>query len=248
MLKFSLNKYCVLYLLFAPFFFLTPTEPTYAADKKFFTMNKMKSNAASFKKTQHSPFKHLRNYRSPSRKFSGKANFNKSFTKDRDSRRLLEFNTVDTPNERNILDDVLWPIPPHIKQRISSPFGYRIHPVTGKRAFHKGIDIAAARGTPVRATHDGIVTAVKRHRYLGKYVKVKHSSNEYALYGHLSAWNVSVGDRVTSGEILGKVGSTGRSTGPHLDYSLRRNGKPINPLSVLKPPSANASMRLSLLK
>ncbi len=199
------------------------------------------------KQAHSSPFKNLRNYRSQSRSFSSKAYYSKGFTKDRDSRRLFPLDTVDSPNERNLLDDVLWPIAEHVDQRISSPFGYRIHPVTGKRAFHKGIDIAAAQGTPVRATHDGVVEEVKRHHNLGKYVKVKHSSNEYALYGHLSSWDVSVGDKVTAGRILGKVGSTGRSTGPHLDYSLRRNGKAINPLTVLKPPVSASSLVVSAL-
>lgn len=126
----------------------------------------------------------------------------------------------------------VWPVA-EAHFRISSPFGPRTHPVTGKRDFHAGIDIPAPQGTPVLAYADGEVTAVGEHRNLGRYVKITHDDGTYSLYGHLSKWTAQQGARVSAGEKIGLVGSTGRSTGPHLDFSIRRDGKPFNPMKVL---------------
>lgn len=126
----------------------------------------------------------------------------------------------------------VWPVEgDHL--RVSSPFGYRIHPITGKRAFHAGIDIPAPQGTAVVAAADGEVTGVGEHPRLGRYVKVSHPDGTYSLYGHLHKAETSAGSVVQAGERIGRVGSTGRSTGPHLDFSIRRDGKPFNPMLVL---------------
>lgn len=135
----------------------------------------------------------------------------------------------------NAVDKALayvWPVADS-HYRISSPYGYRKHPVTGKRAFHAGIDIPAPRGTDVMAVLGGEVAAVGNHPRLGRYVKVTHDDGTYSLYGHLQAWNTKAGRVVKAGDIIGKVGSTGRSTGPHLDFSIRRDGKSFNPMNIL---------------
>jgi murein DD-endopeptidase MepM/ murein hydrolase activator NlpD len=126
----------------------------------------------------------------------------------------------------------LWPVEgDHL--RISSPFGYRTHPITGKRAFHAGIDIPAPQGTAVLAAADGEVTGIGEHPRLGRYVKVSHADGTYSLYGHLQKAEASMGAVVKAGERIGRVGSTGRSTGPHLDFSIRQAGKPFDPMRVL---------------
>lgn len=123
----------------------------------------------------------------------------------------------------------LWPVDETVTSRISSPFGYRTHPVTGKHSFHAGLDIAAPKGTKVSASAIGEVTDIGTHKNLGKYVKVTHDDGTYSLYGHLSKITAKTGTQVAQGEKIGEVGSTGRSTGPHLDYSLRRGKKAIDP-------------------
>ncbi len=148
------------------------------------------------------------------------------------------------------MDDLLaighaWPLPSGTEYRISSPFGHRIHPVTGDYGFHEGVDIAAEANTPVLATHDGVVTGVGTHARLGRYVKLQHHEQEYSLYGHLSEWMVNMGDEVRQGDMLGLVGSTGRSTGAHLDYSLRRDGKAVDPMDYLSPPDTVKALAFS---
>jgi murein DD-endopeptidase MepM/ murein hydrolase activator NlpD len=129
-----------------------------------------------------------------------------------------------------------WPIPERYSQYISSPFGYRTHPITGQYAMHRGIDIAADTGTPVVAAHAGIVEEVGKDGKLGRFVKVRHNPTTYSLYGHLSDTDVMQGNHVRGGDIIGKVGSTGRSTGSHLDYSLRMDERAVNPMRYLTPP------------
>jgi murein DD-endopeptidase MepM/ murein hydrolase activator NlpD len=132
----------------------------------------------------------------------------------------------------------IWPVDASVPQRVSSPFGYRIHPITQRPAFHKGIDIAAPVGTAVLASADGVVTQTGYLNNLGKSVRLDFKDGTYAYYGHLSRITVTEGQRVKQGQKLGAIGSTGRSTGPHLDYSLRINDKPVNPLPYLPEPPA----------
>ena len=141
-----------------------------------------------------------------------------------------------------------WPIEESQVQRVSSDFGPREHPVTGKMAFHAGIDIAAKAGTPVRASMDGRVNAIGTHARLGKYVRLDHPDGTYSLYGHLKSQSVSHGQVVLQGEVIGAVGSTGRSTGPHLDYSLRRHSQPMDPMEVLAIPEELKVRELSALR
>ncbi|MDR0843143.1 MAG: peptidoglycan DD-metalloendopeptidase family protein [Acidobacteriota bacterium] len=117
---------------------------------------------------------------------------------------------------------------------ISSAFGMRKDPFTGKPRFHKGVDIAAPAGTPVLAALPGKVISAGREGGYGNTVLVEHGDGLRTRYGHLSSIDVKVGDTVTSGGNLGTVGSTGRSTGPHLHFEVIRMGKPANPLASLR--------------
>ena len=124
--------------------------------------------------------------------------------------------------------------------RISSKFSYsRLHPVHKVRRPHPGVDYAAPSGTPVRAVADGIVTFRGWGGGGGNTIKIKHPGNLVTGYLHLSrfAKGIAVGKRVSQGDLIGYVGSTGTSTGPHLDYRIWKNGTPINPLTVPQEPT-----------
>ena len=121
-----------------------------------------------------------------------------------------------------------------IHGRLTSPFGYRSDPFTGVRSFHSGIDLAAPTGTSVKATLDGKIAETGFNRIFGNYVIITHDRGYQSLYGHLSAIYVKRGQYVTQGAVVGAVGNTGYSTGPHLHLSIYKNGSLINPFSVLK--------------
>jgi len=112
---------------------------------------------------------------------------------------------------------------------ISSRFGYRTSPFTGKREFHKGLDISAPKGTPIYAPAKGTINFVGRHSGYGLTVGISHGSGINTKYAHLSSVAVKKGQTVTRGELVAYVGNTGRSTGPHLHYEVRLNGVPVNP-------------------
>lgn len=116
--------------------------------------------------------------------------------------------------------------------RISSGFGLRRHPVLGFSRMHKGLDIAAGYGSPIRAANDGTVAFAGRNGGYGNFVRLNHSGGMGSGYGHMSRIAVRSGQRVARGQVIGYVGSTGISTGPHLHYELYRNGVAINPRSV----------------
>ncbi|MBD1394238.1 M23 family metallopeptidase [Mucilaginibacter glaciei] len=116
----------------------------------------------------------------------------------------------------------------------TSFFGYRSNPFDfGGGEFHPGIDFQGHRGDPVKCTASGRVIFTGRAGGYGNCIKIKHPNNLETWYGHLSKINVKEGQRVTVGDVIGKVGSTGRSTGPHLHYEIRKNGQPVNPKQYL---------------
>lgn len=122
--------------------------------------------------------------------------------------------------------------------RISSHFGKRNHPVLGFTQMHKGVDFSAPMGTPILAAGDGVITDIGYKGAYGKFIQVKHSSNLSTAYAHAKdyAKNISIGSRVKQGQVIAYVGNTGRTTGSHLHYEVRINGKHVNPLSVLTTP------------
>lgn len=123
-------------------------------------------------------------------------------------------------------------IQPVAYARVSSGFGMRFHPLLGYNRFHKGIDFAAPYGSPIRAVADGIVALAGRAGGYGNQVRISHSKTLGSSYSHMSRIAVSAGSRVLQGQVIGYVGSTGLSTGPHLHFEVFRNGQVINPRSV----------------
>ena len=119
-------------------------------------------------------------------------------------------------------------------KRVSSPFGFRIHPVFGHKRMHTGVDFAAAVGTPVYAAGDGKIVHIGRHAAYGKYIKIQHNSKLHTAYAHLKGFAKGLKDnsRVKQGQVIGYVGSTGRSTGPHLHYEVLINNKFVDPLKI----------------
>lgn len=124
--------------------------------------------------------------------------------------------------------------------RISSGFSYaRRHPITRRVQPHTGVDYAAPKGTPVMSIGDGVVTSMKYEGAGGNVVRIKHNSVYKTAYLHLSGFasGLKPGSRVHQGDVIGYVGSTGRSTGPHLDFRVWKNGTPVNPLKMDSPPA-----------
>jgi len=121
--------------------------------------------------------------------------------------------------------------------RISSNFGMRKHPISGFNKMHKGVDFAAPTGTPIYAGGNGIVEYVGRNGGYGKYIRIRHNNGYKTAYAHLSNYkkSISKGARVNQGEVIGYVGSTGNSTGPHLHYEIIYQNKHINPLKLKLP-------------
>ena len=121
--------------------------------------------------------------------------------------------------------------------KLSSSFGMRKHPISGFNKMHKGIDFAAPIGTPVYAGGNGIVEYVGRNGGYGKYIRIRHNNEYKTAYAHLNSYKkgISKGVRVTQGEVIGYVGNTGRSTGPHLHYEIIYQNKQINPLTLKLP-------------
>jgi len=118
--------------------------------------------------------------------------------------------------------------------KLSSRFGHRTDPFNGRSAMHSGLDFKATTGTPVLATGDGVIVKAGRKGGYGKIVEVKHKDGFITRYAHLSRILVKNGQRVRLGQRIGKVGSTGRSTGPHLHYEIRKNNKAHNPSKYMK--------------
>ncbi|MGD2090517.1 MAG: TonB family protein [Candidatus Aminicenantes bacterium] len=125
----------------------------------------------------------------------------------------------------------IWPTRGHL----TSMFGMRIHPFTGEKNFHNGIDIAAVKGTPVKAAANGEVIAAEYKDIEGNYVIINHKNGYTTYYGRLQSFTVKKGDLVKRFDVIGYVGNTGRSTAPHLHYEIRLNNKPVDPMTLIEP-------------
>jgi murein DD-endopeptidase MepM/ murein hydrolase activator NlpD len=119
-----------------------------------------------------------------------------------------------------------------VSGRVSSPFGERFHPILGYARMHDGVDLAAAAGTPIVAAADGRITSAGWHGGYGRAVSIAHANGVQTTYGHMSRIAANPGEQVHRGQVIGYVGSSGLSTGPHLHFEVTRNGRPVNPLSV----------------
>ncbi|MEA2829234.1 MAG: hypothetical protein QOG43_3673 [Actinomycetota bacterium] len=124
----------------------------------------------------------------------------------------------------------LYPVP---GAPITSPYGYRIHPIYGTSILHTGIDFGADSGTPIHAAADGVVASAGSLGGYGNATIIEHGGGLATLYGHQSAFLVSEGDRVTAGEVIGRVGCTGSCTGPHVHFEVRVDGEPVDPMGYL---------------
>ncbi len=125
-----------------------------------------------------------------------------------------------------------WPCPSYT--RISDDYGMRIHPTLGIQKMHNGIDLAASSGAAILAAYNGKVVAAAYNSTMGNYVMIDHGSGLYTIYMHASSLSVSTGTEVTKGQKIAAVGSTGRSTGPHLHFGVRLNGSYVSPWNYLK--------------
>jgi len=126
-------------------------------------------------------------------------------------------------------------LPPIIDGWFSSNFGWRIDPFTGQKSFHEGIDFPSESGTPIVAAASGKVIAAEVHPQYGKMIEIDHGNGLVTRYAHASALLVKEGDLVVRGQQIARVGTTGRSTGPHLHFEVRLNGAPQNPARFLQP-------------
>lgn len=143
------------------------------------------------------------------------------------------FDTLTTFFENQALQlastPTIWPT----KGYMSSSYGWRDDPFTGKRTFHHGIDIATSQGNPIYATADGTVIQARTDKIGGKTIKIKHMFGYVTIYCHMSKFLVNVGQKVKRGETIGLVGSTGKSKAPHVHYEVQLNGKEKNPYYYL---------------
>lgn len=137
-------------------------------------------------------------------------------------------------DQRQILDSTPSIVPLSTERYwISSGFGWRRSPFTGIKEFHNGLDICSRKGTAIIAPADGTVFKKGKHRYLGKYIRIDHGRTITTTYGHLSGFNVSLGQKVRRGDVIAFMGNTGRSAGTHLHYTLRVKKKCVNPLHYM---------------
>ena len=138
-----------------------------------------------------------------------------------------------TAGEGTTIGGLTW-LKPTTYRKVSSPYGWRIHPVYGDWRFHSGIDLSAPSGTPIVATRSGKVTVAQYSSSGGYYVTINHQDGFESKYLHMTHYIVGVGDYVTAGQVIGYVGSTGVSTGAHLHFTLVYNGNYVNPADYIK--------------
>ncbi|WP_299309800.1 M23 family metallopeptidase [uncultured Croceicoccus sp.] len=145
---------------------------------------------------------------------------------------FASWKTLDNSNKPVVPTKPVMSIPSRLpveNSRFSSSFGMRVHPVTGRRTGHHGLDMAAPTGTPIYATADGQIADARWNGGYGNYIRIEHGGEMETRYGHMSRMAVSAGQAVKKGDLIGYVGSTGRSTGPHLHYEVRIAGEPVDP-------------------
>ncbi len=145
-----------------------------------------------------------------------------------DSNRLTQLLAKMKTTTKYVGGKMAWPVPGHYK--ISSPYGYRIHPIYKTRKLHTGIDISAPKGTPVVAAQGGTIIMSESYYGYGKTVMIDHGGGYVTLYGHNSSLVVSAGQKVSKGQVIAKVGSTGTSTGNHCHFEVRYKGKTTDPI------------------
>jgi murein DD-endopeptidase MepM/ murein hydrolase activator NlpD len=145
----------------------------------------------------------------------------------------MDANALNRAIKRPVVEKMIYPV---ANRRITSNYGWRedpVNPVSGQMTFHRAVDLAGKMGDPVKAALKGSVLHVDNNRNLGNFIILKHGEYQ-TLYAHLSAVSVKAGEEVNQGQVIGKVGETGYTTGPHLHFEVFRNGNRVNPLEVLR--------------
>ncbi len=140
---------------------------------------------------------------------------------------------LDSLRTRQTLRDHIPSVAPTDIGWISSRFGFRKDPFTGRQTFHKGLDFVVPVGTPVHATADGVVVAVQQQRGYGRVVKIDHGHGLMTVYAHLDKALVHKGDRLKRWDVIALSGNTGRSSAPHVHYEVRQDGRPVNPAAYV---------------
>ncbi len=164
------------------------------------------------------------------------ASFNNLFTSETDEKKesincISEVPTLLAENDLNEPPEI-WPL--SLPGKISSGYGMRMHPIEKEKKFHFGIDIPAAKGTPVIATSDGEIIEAGYTVNYGNYIVIKHDDTYSSKYSQLSEINVKKGDLINKGDQIGTVGSSGRSTAPHLHFEIIEAGKHVDPMKFIK--------------
>ena len=154
---------------------------------------------------------------------------------DRAAQRTVTATTVSVPSRTPLAD-----------YRLSSDYGMRTHPVTGGLRAHKGLDMAAPTGTPIYDTADGMVSQAEWFSSYGNFISIEHGAELETRFGHLSRIAVAAGQRVRKGDLIGYVGSTGRSTGPHLHYEVRVDGMAVDPTPYMTETGGQRAFALAL--
>lgn len=157
---------------------------------------------------------------------------------------FASWQTLDGPNPTSPASIAIPSIMPLAAAKLTSNYGMRTHPVVGGRRAHKGVDLAAPTGTPVYATADGVVSRADHFSSYGLYISLQHGAALETRYAHLSRLAVAAGQRVNKGDVIGYVGSTGRSTGPHLHYEVRMDGEAVNPIPYMVESEAQQAFAL----
>ena len=176
--------------------------------------------------------KQLAKEQEASRQASIKASIEASIQASIEESRRQEANKPSGGGSADNPSGVIW-LTPCKYSRVSSPFGYRWHPTTGKWSMHYGVDFAAAKGTPIYATRSGTVNIATYSSTAGNFVSINHGDGYSSVYMHMTHYVVKVGQYVKAGELIGYVGSTGRSTGPHLHFGISYKGTYVNPMDYL---------------
>ncbi|MCD6180758.1 MAG: M23 family metallopeptidase [Candidatus Cloacimonetes bacterium] len=179
--------------------------------------------------------------------YSGKVAHTKSAFRFDDEAEASAFTGMYTPaGKRLVTDAVRTPLD---RMHISSPFGYRIHPILGTRRMHHGIDLRGNSGTPIYAVTQGtVIKAADTGNGYGKEVRIRHDNGMITQYAHMSRITTRKGRRVKKGQLIGKVGNTGLSTGPHLHFGVMKNGRWVNPKTNLKMVGANQLKKTRLAR
>lgn len=143
------------------------------------------------------------------------------------------FTLIESHLLQSRLDSLMVPNSAPVDAAVGSGFGFRMDPFSGRMALHSGLDFPSPSGTPVEASAGGVVAVVERHPQYGRMVEIDHGNGLHTRYAHMSEFLVKVGDIVKRGQVIGRVGSTGRSTGPHLHFEVLVDGSPQNPTRFL---------------